>query len=53
VCHHHQIIHGLVDRIMKLMDIRPVLELEEDAGWEPLLSEHPVPRYRLENGAGA
>jgi hypothetical protein len=47
-----QIIHGLVDRVMKLMDIRPVVELEEDAGWEPLQSALPVPRYRLEVGAG-
>jgi hypothetical protein len=37
---------------MKLMDIRPVTELEEDAGWDPLEVLRPVPRYRLENGAG-
>ncbi len=48
-----QIIHGLVDRFMKLCDVRPIKELEVDAGWEALDDSVLVPRYRLELNSGA
>jgi len=44
-----EVIHGLVDRVMRLCDIRPPAELEADAGWDvPVEDGVIVPRYRLE-----
>ncbi len=51
--HRAQVIHGLVDRLMRLCEVRPSIDLEVDAGWDtPAPEGVDVPRYRLEPCAG-
>jgi phenylalanyl-tRNA synthetase beta chain len=46
-----EVIHGLVDRIMRLCEVRPPVELELDAGWESEATTA-VTRYSLVPSTG-